>query len=38
MFDNVQTLRVGMDMLIIGLARLIAPGVERYCQQGHEHR
>jgi hypothetical protein len=37
MFDNVQTLSVGMDMLIIGLARLIALGLERYCQEGHEH-
>ena len=37
MFDNVQTLSVGMDMLIIGLAPLIALGLERYCQEGHEH-
>ena len=28
MFDNVQTLRVGMDMLIIGLAPLIALRLE----------
>jgi hypothetical protein len=39
MFDNVQTLSVGMGMLIIviGLAPLIALGLERYCQEGHEH-
>jgi hypothetical protein len=37
MFDNVQTLSLGMDMLIIGLAPLIALGLERYCQEGHEH-
>jgi hypothetical protein len=37
MFDNVQTLTFGMDMLIIGLAPLIALGPERYCQEGHEH-
>jgi hypothetical protein len=37
MFDNVQTLSVGMDMLIIALAQLIALGLERYCQEGHEH-
>src|ERR1700677_3845691 len=37
MFDNVQTSRVGMDMLIVGLAPLIALGLERYCQEGHEH-
>jgi len=37
MFDNVQTLSIGMGMLIIGLAPLIALGLERYCQEGHEH-
>jgi hypothetical protein len=37
MFDNVQTLSVAMGMLIIGLAPLIALGLERYCQEGHEH-
>jgi hypothetical protein len=37
MFDNVPTLSVGMDMLIIGLAPLIALGLERNCQEGHEH-
>jgi hypothetical protein len=37
MFDNVQTLSVGMDMLVIGLASLIAQGLERHCQEGHEH-
>jgi hypothetical protein len=37
MFDNVQTLSVGMGMLIIDLAPLIALGLERYCQEGHEH-
>jgi hypothetical protein len=37
MFDNVQTFSVGMDMLIIDLAPLIALGLERYCQEGHEH-
>ena len=34
MFDNVQTLSVGM---LINLAPLIALGLERYCQEGHEH-
>jgi hypothetical protein len=37
MFENAQTLSVGKDMLIIGLAPLIALGLERYCQEGHEH-
>ena len=37
MFDNVQTLSVGMDMLFIGLAPLIALGLERYCREGDEH-
>jgi len=37
MFDNVQTLSVGMDMLIIRLAPLIALGLESYFQEGHEH-
>ena len=37
MFDNVQTLSVGMGMLMIGLAPLIPLGLERYCQEGHEH-
>ena len=37
MFDNVQTLSFGMDMLIISLAPLIALGLERYCREGHEH-
>ena len=37
MFDNVQTLSVGMDMLIIGRAPLIALGPERYGREGDEH-
>ena len=37
MFDNVQTLGFGIDMLIIGLASLIALGLECFCQEGHEH-
>ena len=37
MFDNEQTLTIGMDMLIFGLAQLIAPGLERYCEEDHEH-
>jgi hypothetical protein len=37
LFDNVQTLSIGMVMLIIGLAPLIALALERYCQEGHEH-
>jgi hypothetical protein len=37
MFGNVQTLSIGMGMLIIGLAPLIALGLERYYQEGHEH-
>jgi hypothetical protein len=37
MFDNVQTLNAEIDMLIIGLAPLIAPGLERHFQEGHEH-
>jgi hypothetical protein len=37
LFDNVQTLGVSMDMLIIGLAPLIALALERYCREGHEH-
>ena len=36
MFDNVQTSSVGMEMLITGVAPLIALGPERYCQEGHE--
>jgi hypothetical protein len=35
MFGNVQTLNVGMAMLIIGAAPLIAPDLECYCQEGH---
>jgi hypothetical protein len=37
LFDNVQTLSVGTDMLITGLAPLIAPALKRHCQEGHEH-
>ena len=37
MFDSVQTLSVDVGILIIGLAPLIALGLERYCQEGHEH-
>jgi hypothetical protein len=37
MFDDVQTFGVGMDMLVIDLAPLIALGPERYCQEGLEH-
>ena len=33
MFDSVQTLSVGMDMLTIGLVPLIALGLERYFQE-----
>jgi hypothetical protein len=36
MFVSAQTLNVGMDILIIGLALLIALGLERYCQEGYE--
>ena len=37
MFDDVQTFGVGMDMLVIDLAPLIALGLKRYCQEGHEY-
>jgi hypothetical protein len=36
MFVSAQTLNVGMDILIIGLALLIALGLERYYQEGYE--
>jgi hypothetical protein len=37
MSDNVQTLSVGVDMLTIGQGSLMAQGVLRYRQEGHEH-
>jgi hypothetical protein len=37
MFDNVQTSSVDMAMLFVGPAALIAPGLERYYREGHEH-